>query len=160
MIEKYILDKWLWSTYDFEKMCWHDCKIHAVAFDEFHYKLLFDIDYIFKWIGPEDDGYYGFWISPVTLIFENVYDIDISLSSTLGTIIESLDRTTPSKPHNSDYIKKDVEWEWTIETTNGLISFKSVGYTQYIRKAPVYKKVQEIDFEERGGYSFSVEEPK
>lgn len=156
-MEGYNLDKWIWTTDDFEKMGWHDCKIHAVAFDEFNYKLLFDIDYIFKWGGPEDDGYYRFWISPVTLIFENVYDIDINLGFGLGTIIEDLERINPSKPHNSDYIKKDIEWEWIIETQNGRISFKSVGYTQYVRKVPVYKNVQEIGFEERGGYSFAVE---
>lgn len=156
MIERYNLDKWIWTTDDFEKMGWHDCKIHAVAFDEVNYKLLFDIDYIFKWVGPQDNGYYSFWISPATLIFENVYDVDINLGFDLGTIIEGLERTSPSKPLNSDYIKKDTEWEWTIETTNGQIRFKSVGYTQYIRKEPVHKKVQEIDFEERGGYSFSV----
>jgi hypothetical protein len=138
-------------------MFWHDCKIYAIAFDEFNYKLMFDLDYIFKWVSPEDDGYYRFWISPATLIFENVYDLDISLGSTVGTIIESLERANPSKPNNSDYINKDIEWEWTIETRNGVISFKSVGYTQYVRKAPVYKKAQEIDFKERGGYSFSVE---
>ena len=138
-------------------MFWHDCKIHAIAFDEFNYKLMLDLDYIFKWVGPEEDGYYGFWISPVTLIFENVYDLDISLGYTLGTIIESLERDNPSKPKNSDYINKDVEWEWTIETRNGVISFKSVGYTQYVRRAPVYKRAQEIEFKERGGYSFSVE---
>lgn len=156
-MEGYNLDKWIWTTDDFEKMGWHDCKIHAVAFDEFNYKLLFDIDYIFKWGGPEDDGYYRFWISPVTLIFENVYDIDINLGFGLGTIIEDLERINPSKPHNSDYIKKDIEWEWIIETQNGRISFKSVGYTQYVRKVPVYKNVQEIGFEERRGYSFAVE---
>lgn len=43
------------------------------------FKLLFDIDYIFKWVGPEEDGYYRFWISPATLIFENVYDVNIDL---------------------------------------------------------------------------------
>ena len=156
-MEAYNLDKWICTTDDFEKMCWYDCKIHSVAFDEFNYKLLFDIDYIFKWEGPESDGYYRFWISPVTLIFENVYDIDINLDFGLGTIIENLERTNPSKPLNSDYIKKDIEWEWIIETKNGRIGFKSVGYSQYIRKAPVYKMAQEIGFEERGGYSFAVE---
>jgi hypothetical protein len=160
MSEGYNLEKWVWSTDDFEKMGWHDCRIHAVAFDEFKFKLLLDIDYIFKWVGPEEDGYYRFWISPATLIFENVYDIDIGLGYGLGTIIERVERTNPSKPRNSEYIKKDTEWEWIIETGNGQIGFKSVGYNQYIRKAPVYKKIQEIEFEERGGYSFSTESDK
>ncbi|MBM7870716.1 hypothetical protein JOC70_002210 [Clostridium pascui] len=156
----YNLEKWAWTTDDFEQMIWHDCKIHAIAFDEFNFKLLFDIDYIFKWVGPDENGYYRFWISPATLIFENVYDIDINLSYGLGTIIEDIVRTNPSKPRNNNYIKKNIEWEWIIETTNGQISFKSIGYTQHIRKAPEYKKNQEIQFEERGGYSFKVENTK
>lgn len=160
MSEGFNIEKAIWTTDDFEKMCWHDCKMHAVAFDEFNFKLLFDIDYIFKWVGPEEDGYFGFWITPATLIFENVYDINIDLGDGLGTIIEDLERTNASKPHNSNYIKKGIEWEWIIETTNGQISFKSIGYKQYIRKVPVYKKKQELEFEERGGYSFKAENIK
>lgn len=155
-MEEYILEKWKWTTGDFEQMGWHDCKIHAVAFDEFNFRLLFDIDYIFRWVGPEEDGYYRFWISPVTLVFENVYDLDIKLGSALGTTIETIRRINPNKPRNSDFIGKDTEWEWNIEVTNGQVNFKSVGYTQYIRKRPVYNKAQEIDFDERGGYSFST----
>jgi hypothetical protein len=155
-MEEFNLDKWILTTDDFDQMCWYDCKIHAVAFDEYNYKLLFDIDYIFKWVGPEDDGYYRFWMSPATLIFENVYDYEVDLESGLGTIIEDVERNNPKKPLNSEHINKDVEWEWNIETANGRFGFKSVGYTQYIRKVPVYKKVQEIGIEERGGYSFSV----
>ena len=160
MVERYNLEKWIWSDEDFEKMGWHDCKIHAVAFDEFNYKLLLDIDYIFKWAGPEEDGYYRFWISPATLIFENVYDLDLDLGCRLGMIIENLERINPSKPKNSDYIRKDIEWKWIFQTANGQISFKSVGYNQYIRKAPIYKKNQEIQYEERGGYSFNTEVDK
>lgn len=157
IIKRYNLEKQIWTIDDFEKMGWHDCKIHAVAFDEFNYKLLFDIDYIFEWVGPEEDGYYGFWISPVTLIFENVYDVKFELYYDLEIIIEDLERTNPSKPNNGDFINEDIEWEWIIETTNGQIIFKSVGYTQYIRKVPVYKKAQELNFKERGEYSFLVE---
>lgn len=144
MAEDYYLKKWIWTLEDFEEMCWHDCKIHAVAFDELNYRLLFDIDYIFKWVGPGEDGYYSFWVSPATLIFENVYDMNIDLGSGIETIIEDLEKSNPSKPRNSDFIKVDVEWEWTIETTNGQINFKSVGYKQYIKKSQVCIKAQEI----------------
>lgn len=153
-MKEYILEKWLWKDEDFEHMCWHDCKIHAVAFDESNFKLLFDIDYIFKWVEPQEDKYYRFWISPATLVFDNVYDLNIELSSTLGTTIEVVRRINPNKPRNSDYIGKDTEWEWIIETINGQINFKSVGYTLYVRKKPIYNMAQEINFTERGGYSF------
>lgn len=50
------LKKWIRSTDDYEKMGWHYCRIHAVAFDEFNFKLLFDIYYIFEWDGSEEEG--------------------------------------------------------------------------------------------------------
>ncbi|MEQ8198297.1 MAG: hypothetical protein ABRQ27_09870, partial [Clostridiaceae bacterium] len=64
MIEEFNVEKWVWTTNDFEKMGWHDCKIHAMAFDELNFKILFDIDYIFKWVEPGEDERYHFWISP------------------------------------------------------------------------------------------------
>lgn len=157
MIGEFNVEKWVWATNDFEKMGWHDCKIHGIAFDEFNFKILFDIDYIFKWVVPAEDKCYHFWVSPATLIFENVHDLNIDLSYDMSTVIESLDRGKPNKPLNSDFIKKEIEWEWLIETTNGQISFKSIGYVQHIRKVPVYQASQEIGFEERGGYSFKIE---
>jgi hypothetical protein len=52
----YNLEKWIWSIGYYEKMGRHDCRIHAVAFDEFNFKVLFDIDYIFKCVGSEVEG--------------------------------------------------------------------------------------------------------
>jgi hypothetical protein len=46
MKELYELEKTLWTETDFEIMSWHDCPIHALAFDK-EDKLLLDIDYIF-----------------------------------------------------------------------------------------------------------------
>lgn len=156
-MEEYNLEKGTWTTNDFERMCWHDCKIYAIAFDKINFKLLIDIDYIFKWVDPEEDKYFRFWISPATLIFENVYDINIEFSYNMETTIDNVERINPSRPKNADYIKKDTEWEWIIDGHDGDICFKSVGYTLYIRKMPVYKKNQYLELDERGGYSFDAE---
>lgn len=138
-------------------MEWHDCKIHAIAFDNVNNKLILDIDYIFKWIGPNGNGYYSFWISPTTLIFENVYDLRIEINYQLEMVLENIGRTNERKPNNSEYINENIEWDWTLETRNGEISFKSVGYSQYFRSNPVLKEQQEFTIEESGGFSFSTE---
>jgi hypothetical protein len=156
-MEQYMLEKPVWTTDDIDQMGWHDCPIHAIAFDDSNNKLLFDIDYIFKWVAPSESGHYGFWIAPATLVFENVYGLAADFGSMLQQTILEFDRSNPVKPHKLSCIEYDVEWEWTILTVCGQITFKSVGYTQYIRKSPVYKEIQEISLEERGGFSFSTE---
>ena len=157
MSKKYYLESYKWTTENFEEMEWHDCKIHAIAFDSIKNRFLLDIDYILKWVGPNENGYYSFWISPATLIFENVYDFKIDINYGLETILENIKRFNERKPNNSDYINENIEWEWMIETRNGEISFKSVGYSQYFRSNPVYKEQQEFTIDERGGFSFSTE---
>ncbi len=47
--KQYILEKSIWTDLDFENMGWHDSRIHSVAFGE-NFELIFDIDYIFKWL--------------------------------------------------------------------------------------------------------------
>lgn len=157
MLKKYCLESYKWTTEQFGEMGWHDCKIHAIAFDSINNRFLLDIDYILKWVGPNENGYYSFWISPATLIFENVYDLNIDINYELETILEDIERDNERKPNNSDYINENVEWKWTLETSNGEISFKSVGYSLNFRSNPIYKEQQEFTLGERGGFSFETE---
>ena len=84
-----------------------------------------------------------------------VIDLEISVPSEIT--INDITRNNPQTPKNVDYIEKDVEHDWLIETFNGNISFKSTGYKQYVRQNPMLTENQEIDFEIRGGVSFSKE---
>ncbi|MEC0226441.1 hypothetical protein [Paenibacillus alba] len=71
-------NKNLWNDEDFDNMNWHDCKVYGIGFDDDKYKLVFDIDYILDWVKPEKDNiYFKFWVAPSTLVFENVYDLNI-----------------------------------------------------------------------------------
>jgi len=154
MAESYILEKQIWTDADFEEMSWHDCYIHALSLGK-QDKLLLDIDYIFKWVLIKNKKHYQFWIAPCTLIFENVYEIELkSLNATL--IIDNISKENPQIPKNAAYIPKDTELDWIIETTVGEISFKSIGYIQYVRHAPVLFRSQEIDIQNRGGISFGT----
>ena len=61
----------------------------------------------------------------------------------------------PTLPKNSLIFKGLNEYDWIIDTTTGIISFKSIGYKQYARMQPKLSDNQLIDFEERGNISFS-----
>ena len=46
------LEKAVWTDGDFDRMGWHDARVHAIAFheDEDNAELLLDLDYIVRWI--------------------------------------------------------------------------------------------------------------
>jgi hypothetical protein len=153
----YELEKDIWTEQDFETMGWHDCKIHAFTFFPEKYEFVLDIDYIFKWVKPDETGYYKFWISPATMVFENAYDIVFDLVVNYGIEISGISRENPEKPKNSEFCGKETEWSWEIDSPSGAITLKSVGYKMYVRSSPILKREQSIEYEERGGISFSRE---
>jgi hypothetical protein len=150
--KQYQLEKNAWTESDFELMGWHDSHIYAISFAE-NFQLQFDIDYIFKWVLTGKK--YKFWVSPCTLVFENVYDVKFDLEcSTPELDIDDIIRENPQRPKNADHIKREIEFDWIIETQQGTISFKSVGYKQYVRKLPRFTNVQYFGTAERDGFSF------
>ena len=63
-------------------------------------------------------------------------------------------KENPQKPANREFIKRDIEFDWTIETQEGTITFKSVGFKQYVRTSPKLMVIQKISLADRGGISF------
>lgn len=150
-------EKFVWNKDDFENMGWHDSRVYAITFSD-NYELLFDIDYIFQWEEPDNEGnYFKFWVSPCTLVFENVHNLkfDIEISEPFRLEIDNIHYTNPQKPKNAEFIKKDIEYHWTIETSQGIITFISVGFKQYFRQSPILLNSQNISLELRKGISFS-----
>lgn len=145
----------IFSQSDFVKKGWHDCKIHAVSFNTNEFKLLFDIDYILEWVNQENSNNYKFKVSPATLIFENVWDLTFSAEYDLNLRIENIDKRNPHKPKNND-LKEKHEFDWTIELGNGEISFKSIGFKQYLRGEIIETEHQELNVNNRGGISFDL----
>src|SRR5438105_3605875 len=142
----YKLEKNIWTHADFEIMGWHDCVIYVIRFDS---NLEFDIDYIFKWVNPVDDEKFNkFWISPATLIFENVENLKIEIDLQFINGIEIFEIKREKSLHD--------KFKWAIETQEGNIEFISSGYKQYTKKSPVLKTNQCLSQEERGGYNFNT----
>jgi hypothetical protein len=151
-IKQYQLDKSIWTEDDFEHMQWHDNPIHAITFSD-NFEIIMDIDYIFEWILKGKK--YIFWISPCTFIFENVYDMAFDVGPTSpGFTIDFITKENPQKPNNAEHIKRDTEYDWTIEMQEGTISFKSIGYKQFVRQKPRLLATQKLDTLQRGEISF------
>lgn len=154
-VRSYKLDKWLWTEADFEQMGWHDANVHAVASLPDAFEFVLDIDYIFEWIHPlPEETYFKFWVAPATLVFENVSELRIDLEPHSGIELQDIQRAESRKPRNADHINHDTEWHWMLDTIAGEISFRSVGYKQYIRRAPILTKHQALEMDVRGGLSF------
>jgi hypothetical protein len=152
--QEYVLEKWLWTEADFDQMGWHDSHIHAVAFLPEQFEVAFDIDYILQWVKPSEDQYYRFWIAPATLVFENIHDLKFDLEPFDAVEIADLHREDPQRPINADYVRRDIEWRWRIETHQGDVTLRSIGYKQYIRRQPVFSRSQSLDLATRGEFSF------
>lgn len=150
MAEVYELDRTLWTDADFEIMGWHDCPIHAFSLND-DYDLLLDIDYIFKWV--RSGKHFKFWISPCTMIFKNVYDIQFD-SDHNQPVIDYIGRSNPLRPKNSEYIGRDTEYDWDIVMVSAEMTFKSVGFDLFVRKQPILTRSQKLTVEQRGHISF------
>jgi hypothetical protein len=149
-------EKNIWTNEDFENMEWHDCKIYGMSFAD-NYEFLLDIDYILEWEKRQDgDDGFSFWVSPCTVVFENVTElkIDIEIIEPFQIQIQAIVRHNPERPINGAFINHKTQYLWTIETQQGTIGFKSVGYKLYLRQKPKLISKQYLGVKERGDIAF------
>jgi hypothetical protein len=144
---KYTLEKSLWTQDDFKVMGWHDCSIYAIQLAD---DILIDIDYILKWVLNEKEQSYQFWVAPATLQFISPCDLEIAVKLDFVNGLEIADI------HQT--FLGDGMYEYHIETQEGDIRFKSKGYKQLIRKAPVLQASQCMTESDRDGYPLRIKE--
>jgi hypothetical protein len=152
------LSKSVWSAADFDQMGWHDAAIHGLALhtegesETLLSRLLVDLDYIVRWVHPvPPDGYFSFWVSPATLVFDDVWDLeaDIDCKGVVpGLEIADLHRLMPDDGRNNLP-------RWHIEGHAFDMRFRASGYHQYLRRAPVLIPRQSLSLAERGGLAFT-----
>lgn len=157
-MEKIEIGKSIWTEADFEQMGWHDCTIYGMALKEeddvLSNELYFDIDYIFKWIHPEQgESSFSFWIAPCTLIFKQVFNLKIDIlagsSSVFGLEIVDIYRVA-----EIESIDGKPQWEWHIELQQGNIMFEAKEYEQIVKKEPIYFNKQQLPSYQRGEVNF------
>lgn len=150
----YKLEKSIWTERDFETMGWHDSRIFGLTISKFEENeqndLTLDIDYIFQWMDPiRGETYFTFQVAPCTLVFHNVSDLIIDISTGLLLKIEL----------EIDYLEMAVGrsenlFNFNIITHLGEIKLEATGYTQYVRQNPQHTESQILSWEQRGGISF------
>jgi hypothetical protein len=146
------LKKSVWTHHDFETMCWHDSTIYGVSFHS--WELAFDIDYIFKWEDQGQDAGYRFWVSPATLVFQDVNGwkgtAEIWTGFPLTPVIMEIKRST--KRNNN---LAGEPWHWIIELEHGHLEFHAGGFTQFTRAKPIFQHGQTVLRETCGDVSFN-----
>jgi hypothetical protein len=150
------LAKSVWSDADFDQMLWHDVTIHAVAThteglaENFQSRLLIDLDYIAAWVRPTspDDGF-SFWVSPATLVFDDVWDLAGNVDCQSCELTMNGLRRLPLNDRRPDLPR------WHIEGHEFDLKFHASGYRLYIRRAPVLTDEQTLSLAERDGLAFA-----
>lgn len=153
------LDKPIWTQDDYGQMGWHDCTIYGLTFlpvdENGATDLVFDIDYIFKWVNPSKPGQpLSFWVSPCTLVFKSAFALTMNIDRRGGTT----DMLEVADLYLVDKVEQEANkwiYEWVIELQEGKIHFKSSGFDQIVRQQPIFTKSQCLTLEERNGISFS-----
>lgn len=148
----YELEKEVWSEADFDLMGWHDASIWSMVSNAEQFEYLFDIDYIFKWVNPkENETYFKFWVAPVTMVFENAFDVKIDIESQQGLIeVAELHMENPELTPNGKF----TSHSYRFECQEGEISLKATGFKMYVRQKPKLIQGQSFELEERGGVNF------
>ena len=147
MAESYRLEKPI-----FEAMSWHDALVWSVVAIPGAFEFAIDLDYIFKWVKPEEgEVYFRFWVSPVTMVFENVHSVRLAIESEQGQIeVADLHREESRLTPN----KQLTEALYRFECQEGELSLWATGFKMYVRKEPVLMDLQSFTLSERSGISF------
>jgi hypothetical protein len=149
------LEKLIWTDNDFDNMGWHDATLWAISVVSEDFRLLLDIDYIFEWVKPVPPShYYNLFVSPCTLVFEGVQDIDVSFGFDNMLQPSILDINREALPHLPGSFLPD--WKWHIELNEGNIRFRSTSFKQFVRKQPLHSTSSALSLVERGGISFAM----
>ncbi len=154
METEYQIEKQIWSESDFPTRDWHDNRIYSVAFIQEEEEFRLDIDYIFKWVEPpRGENYFSFWVSPATLCFQKVSDVNLNINIGDGGWYElqivEIRKILPEEPPD----RHTDSWLYEIELTNGSIMVKCAGYKMYVRKPPVHTNSSILSLAERQGIS-------
>jgi len=141
-MNKYELEKKIWTEVDFDQMGWHDSRIYKIRLTS---NLELDIDYILQWNKSEIDGFpFTFWVAPATLNFRNVKNFQFDIDTLSDDANEILDIELQTAGNI---------FQWVIITRQGDFQFEADGFTQWIRQEPFFQFGQTISYIERFGVS-------
>ena len=110
---------------DLQRFLTHDTYIYGLGFNSKKHELYFDVDMIKGSI--KKDNQYLFRICPATIVFKNVWDITLDISTDDDIVVSQVQTVYCGIPRNEEYIDCKKEYEVNIECLQGNISFKTIG---------------------------------
>jgi hypothetical protein len=138
MSDDCVIDDWILTEKSFDEMDWAGDRVQAFAFGVGSAEFILDLDRIVRRTQPKgiaDDR--RIWFAPATLVFGEVFSVDIDIVSNARTIdIDSVRRE--DHPISAEAIQAGFGqfWTWTIDCKEGVITFKSSGFKLYFRTEP------------------------
>ena len=144
------------DTDAFDQLSWHDNLVHGLRWEigdpdrnEWHSRLILDIDYILEWVCATD-GRPHFKVAPATLSFENGADLSIQLpdrghGSQISLSPLSIDRIERERVTDQRICLDRPYWRWAIrfnDPRGGMICFGASGFLQTLRAEPVLTQQQ------------------
>jgi hypothetical protein len=139
------------DTDAFDRLSWHDNLVHGLRWEigdpdrnEWHSRLILDIDHILDWIRGTD-GRFSFRVAPATLVFDDATDLSIQLpdrgyGSQINLSPLSIDGIERERLRDQRICLDRPYWRWAIrcnDPNGGLISFGASGFRQTLRAEPV-----------------------
>ena len=122
-----------WTSAEYDRMSWHDCRIHSIALDQegqWQSDLVIDMDYILEWQGGSGDVL-RFRIAPAVLRFMDVdkLSLDVSLEYQQSMDIYSIERA-PIGDKGFDCFHWLISLTVFPEQQKNRIEFDATGFVQ------------------------------
>ena len=130
----------------------HDTLIHSFGFNPEKCQLILDLDWIVK--AEFKSGSYEYQVSPSTLVWDNVWDVQFDLVTNLSITIDDFNVLMRSTPNNVRYLG-DASYEYLIslECLEGTIQFRTIGGKLYKRSRDYVGMNSSLSVKDRGGFS-------
>ena len=126
----------------FNELVVHDTYIYGYGINSKKHELYFDVDIVIE--GIESQGKFLFKVRPATIVFKNVWDITIDISTDDDIIISHVEIMRCGTPKNKDYINYENEYEVNFVCLQGNIIFKTVcGYLVFKEKEEIRENIGE-----------------
>lgn len=119
-----------WTEKDFDKISWHLNVLHAFSIPNDKLEFCLDIDFILEAKLTNKDNRYELTVAPCLLCFENVNEVNMDLTLSVGQNIIEITRASPQM------YKEVMFWEYCILLDSGKITFSSSGFRQKILAPP------------------------
>lgn len=153
-MDAYALERLISTDADFAVMGFHDATVWSMTADTDAFEFLVDLDYLFKWVCPDETGYFKFWVAPVTMVFEGAMGVKVHLESQQGLFeVSDLRQENPRLTPNG----KATEHDYGIECQEGEIELSVTGFKMFVRRRPQLIRGQRLDLAQRGEVGFGRE---